>query len=208
MPSRSTWPIWAGVISVVRRVRASISVSSRLASSSCAMVASSRRLVWASCSACSRSWSLSTSDRPRSKLLLPLDGGDVGIDRHPAAPGQGRALDRDRAPVGAAAFHVVGHEGARGLHPVAHEGRGIVDIAVFAGIDEVADRLLEARAGGDEVLGQSEHRLERPVADGKPKVPVIDRQGLLDQVQSRACQMIGVGAARHSLLPQISPFPK
>jgi hypothetical protein len=26
----------------------------------------------------------------------------------------------------------VGHEGARGLDPVAHEGGGIVDIAVFA----------------------------------------------------------------------------
>jgi hypothetical protein len=141
------------------------------------------------------------------QLLLPLDGGDVGIDRHPSAPGQGRALDRDRPPVGAPAFHVVGHEGAGRLHPVADEGRGIVHVAVFAGIDEVADRLLEPRSGGHELLRQSEHRLERPVADGEPQIPVIDRQGLLDQVQTRARQMAGIGAARHSLLPRFGlPF--
>jgi hypothetical protein len=161
------------------------------------MVASSRRLVRASCSACSRSLVAQHFGAAAQQLLLPFDRGDVGIDRHPAPAGQGRALDRDRAPVGAAAFHVVGHEGARGLHPVAHEGGGIVDIAVFAGIHEVADGLLELRAGGHEMLGQAEHRLKGPVADRQPKVGIIDRQGLLDQVQARAGQMIRAPAASH-----------
>jgi hypothetical protein len=54
----------------------------------------------------------------------------------------------------------VGHEGARGLHPVAHEGGGIADIAVLARGHEVFDGLLELRTGGDQMLGQAEHGLK------------------------------------------------
>jgi hypothetical protein len=140
------------------------------------------------------------------QLLLPFHFGDVGIDGHPAPVGQRRALDRDRAPVGAAAFHVVGHEGARGLHPVAHEGGDIVDIAVLARIHEVADGLLELRTGGDEMLGQAEHRLKRAVADRQPKVCVIDRQGLLDQVQARAGQMTRATAMSHCATSLTAPL--
>jgi hypothetical protein len=91
----------------------------------------------------------------------------------------------------------VGHEGARGLHPVAHEGGGIVDIAVLARGNEVLDGLLELRTGGYKMLGQAEHRLKRAVADRQTKVCVIDRQGLLDQVQARAGQMTRATAMSH-----------
>jgi hypothetical protein len=99
----------------------------------------------------------------------------------------------------------VGHEGACGLHPVAHEGGGIVDIAVLARGDEVADGLLELRTGGHEMLGQAEHRLKGPVADRQAQVGVIDRQGLLDQVQARAGQMIR--ATGYVPLPVVLPLP-
>jgi hypothetical protein len=84
-------------------------------------------------SACSRSWSLTVPRTARAAAPPAASPRDVGIDRHPAALGQRRALDRDRAAVRAAPLHVVGHEGARGLDPVAHEGRGIGHFAVFAG---------------------------------------------------------------------------
>jgi hypothetical protein len=151
--------------------------------------------------------------RPRQKLiaqdlgpgaqqfLLTLHFGDVGIDGHPAPVRQRGALDRDRAPVGAAAFHVVGHEGACGLYPVAHEGGGVVDIAILTRCDEVLDGFLELRTCGYKMLRQAEHRLKRAVADRQTQVCVVDRQGLLDQVQARAGKVTRATAMSHRHLP-------
>ena len=74
-------------------------------------------------------------------------------------------------------------EGARGLDTVMDECLGVVDRAVFAAFDKVADGILEPGAGRGQRIGQVEHLRKGCVADRKPQLTVVDRQGLLNQVQ-------------------------
>ena len=125
------------------------------------------------------------------QFLLPFDLGDIGIDGHPSAVGQGGTLDADRATVGALALHVMRHEGARLLDPVADEPFGILHLAIFAMGDEIADRVFETGARCHQMLRQAKHRAEGAIADRQAEIGIIDRQRLLNQVQTRARHLIG-----------------
>ncbi len=117
------------------------------------------------------------------QLLLLLGARDVGVDGDPAALRQRRPLDRDPAAVGAGALHVMRFEGAGLFDPDGDKGLGVADLAVFAARHQMADRVLEAGADGDQRLGQIEHLLKAAVALHQPQVATVDRQRLLDQVQ-------------------------
>jgi hypothetical protein len=101
-------------------------------------------------------------------------------------------------PLARGALHVVRLEGAGGLDPVAHEAADIAHLAVFAVLGEEAHGVLEGGARGDEPVGQAEHFAEGAVAGGKPQVAVVDRQGLLDQVEPGLDQRLVLAFARHA----------
>ncbi len=137
--------------------------------------------------------------RPRAQeRVLAPDVGDVGIDGDPAALRQGRAFDRDGPPVRPDAFHVMRLEGARLVDADAHRLFGILDIAVFAAQDEIADGILERGAAAGQGVRQVEHLLVLAVRHGEPQVAVEDRQGLLNEVQPRLGEA-GARIVRHHL---------
>ena len=122
--------------------------------------------------------------------LLRLHGGDVGINRDPAALRQRPPLDRDGPAVRARALHVVRGKGAGLLDPRPDEILGIVHRAILTRAHEVADGVLEAGAGPSEPLGQVEHLREGAVADSQLQLAIIDRERLLDQVQPCLCERV------------------
>ena len=121
------------------------------------------------------------------KRLLPLDVGNVGIDRHPAVLRQGRPFDRDRAPVRARPLHVMRLKRAGLFDADADRFFGIRHLAIFTAQDQIADGVFKGRAGAGQVVRQVEHLSVLAVADRKPEVAVKDRQRLLDQVQRGLC---------------------
>ena len=129
------------------------------------------------------------------KRLLRLGGGDIGVDRHPATLRQGRAFDRDGATVRPRTFHVVRTERARLGHAFGHEGVDVGDPAVFAGLRQMSDGLLERGAWGAEPVRQAEHLLEGRVADRESQVGIVDGEGLGDQVEPGCRHRLGLVVA-------------
>lgn len=86
----------------------------------------------------------------------------------------------------------------------AYEPFLVGDVAILARIDQVADRVLEIRAGLHQTIRQIEHFLEPPVAYRQLQVAVIDRQSLCDKVQSGGRQrldlVIGIVQSGSSVL--------
>ena len=99
------------------------------------------------------------------KGLLAFDLGDVGVDSDPAAFGQGVPFDADHAAIGAGALHVVRGKGTGLFEACRHVVRDIVNLAIFAAFGQIADHILETRAGRGERVGQVEHLLHAAVRD-------------------------------------------
>ena len=132
--------------------------------------------------------------------LLPLCGGDVGIDGDPAALRQRRALDGNGAAIGAGALHVMRLEGAGDLDPAGDEILDLAHVAVIAAPGEKTDGRGEIRPRCHQFVGQGEHFLEAAVAHGEAQIAVIDGERLLDEVQPGA-----LGCARHGVAVVLHP---
>jgi len=92
-------------------------------------------------------------------------------------------------------------EGAGDLDPVVDKGLEVADVAVFAVLGQEAHRVLEGSARADEAVGQAEHLAEGAVRGGKAEVAVVDRQGLLDQVEPGLDQCVVLAVGGHRILP-------
>ena len=141
--------------------------------------------------------------RPSAQQRLgPLDVGDVGINRHPAALRERRPLDREGAPVRPLPLDIVRLEPPRLVDALPDGRLGVGLRPVFAARDEEGDRVLEARARLDQPLGQVEHLLVAAVRHRQPQVGVEDRDRLRDQVQPRPGQFSVAVVLRHSIMPR------
>ena len=78
----------------------------------------------------------------------------------------------------------------------------ILGRAIFAALDEKADRLLEGRAGAGQLLGQVEHAPVLLVRDDEPQIAIEDRERLTDQVEPGLRQPLACVLALHPVLPR------
>ena len=80
----------------------------------------------------------------------------------------------------------------------AHGGLGVGLGAVFAALDQIADRVLERGAGPGQRIGQVEHDLIGAVHHRQPQLRVEYRNRLLNQIQPGQGQL-GVAGIGHAL---------
>ena len=126
---------------------------------------------------------ISRCSRLHQLLFVPLDGGDVGADRHVAA-----VLGAALADVQPAAVLELGLEGAR----AGDLARRLITRVRTTGLRPAATTVVIGRAGPDRLVGQVVQRQEIGVAQHHAVVRVPQHEGLRDGLDRVAQAQIGL----------------
>ncbi len=149
--------------------------------------------------------------------LVALALGDVGIGRHHAAAGQGRADDLDHRAVGPGPFQAMRQEFLRQFDPLAHLR---LDVArtILAALGVIADDVLKGRIRPDEVIGEAEQFGETAVGGEYVQVGIDHADALVHVLQDGAQQrgllqkacfrldLLGDVAARAVVAEEVASF--